>query len=155
MTEPPSQGSQFFLYRFLSIDIGIRYLSMIDIDYWRLSINCVWNVHFPENLFVYKTDRQVELLISIDWYRNSNIDDWYRLLPIISSSINFVWSIFIVQKISLCTKLNLVPRALFPAPPSKPGRIALGMRLYKTDWHSWTYNFDLWPKHLNILKEKL
>ena len=62
--------------------------------------------------------------------------DYYRLLSIISSSINFVWSIFIVQKISLCTKLNLVPRALFPAPPPKPGRIALGTRLYKTDWHS-------------------
>ena len=33
----------FFLYRFLSIDIGNRYSSMIDVDYYRLwSINYVW-----------------------------------------------------------------------------------------------------------------
>ena len=37
----------FFLYRFLSIDVGNRYSSMIDIDFYRLlsiiglSINCV------------------------------------------------------------------------------------------------------------------
>ena len=28
----------FFLYRFLSIDIGNQYSSMIDIDYYRLSV---------------------------------------------------------------------------------------------------------------------
>ena len=62
--------------------------------------------------------------------------DYYRLLSIISSSINYVWSIFIVPKISLCTKLNLVPRALFPTSPPKPGKSALGTRLYKPNWHS-------------------
>ena len=38
-----NRSHNFFLYRFLSIDIGNRYSSMIDIGYYRLlSINYVW-----------------------------------------------------------------------------------------------------------------
>ena len=45
--------------------------------------------------------------------------DYYRLLSIISSSIKYAWGIFIVPKISLCTKLNPTAQGAFPCPTSK------------------------------------
>ena len=119
MTEPPTQKSQFFLYRFLSIDIGIRYLSTIDIDYWRLSINCVWNFHFSENFFEYKTDRHSW---TSDLYRLISEFDIHRWL--ISITIDYYPSsvhrstssgVFSLSRKSLCVQNST----------SCPGRFSL------------------------------